>query len=89
MVALFGPRRLALLEPWKFDVLASLFAGCIMVGWMTIEIALIGFGVWVQAVYFAVGMLTSALAILLQWAESRHPEQQTRARVGPRPHATA
>jgi hypothetical protein len=69
-IALFGPRRLTLLEPWRFDALATTAAGCIMVGWMTVEIAMIGLGVWVQALYFAVGMLMIGLAGLLQWTES-------------------
>src|SRR5579859_2689439 len=50
-IALFGPRRLAPLGPWKFDALASAVAGCVMVGWMLIEIAMIGLAIWVQALY--------------------------------------
>jgi hypothetical protein len=71
-IALFGPRRLALLELWRFDALASAAAGCIMVGWMVVEVALVGLGSWLQPTYFVVGLVMIALAGLLQWAES-HP----------------
>jgi hypothetical protein len=70
LIALFGPRRIALFEPLRFDALASAVAGCIMVGWMTIEVALIGLGSWLQLTYFVVGLLMIGLAGLLQWAES-------------------
>ncbi|MGZ3665910.1 MAG: hypothetical protein ACXVDA_15680 [Ktedonobacterales bacterium] len=63
-IALFGPRRIA--------PLASAVAGCIMVGWMTVEIAMIGLAIWVQAAYFVVGLLMIGLAVwleLLQRAE--------------------
>jgi hypothetical protein len=71
LIALFGPRRVALFEPLRFDALVAAFAGCIMVGWMTIEIAMIGLDIWVQALYLVVGLLMIGLAGLLQWAESR------------------
>ena len=70
LIALFGPRRIALFEPLRFDALATAFAGCIMVGWMVIEIAMIGLDTWVQALYLVVGLLMIGLAGLLQWAES-------------------
>jgi hypothetical protein len=70
MVTVWGP-------PWSWP-LVSAAAGCIMVGWMTIEIALIGLDVWVQALYFAVGLLMIALAGLLQRAESRHADVSSR-----------
>lgn len=63
-IALFGPRR--------FEALASAGAGCVMVGWMTIEVAMIGLDTWVQAAYFVVGLLMIGLAALLQLAESHH-----------------
>ncbi len=69
-IAVFGPHRIALLEPWRFDAVATAAAGCIMVGWMTVEIAMIGLDIWVQAAYFAVGLLMIGLAGLLQWAGS-------------------
>jgi hypothetical protein len=71
LIAIFGPRRIALFEPLRFDALASAVAGCIMVGWITIEIAMIGLGSWLQPAYFVVGLLMIGLADLLQWAESR------------------
>lgn len=70
-IAVFGPRSIAWLEPWRFDALATAAAGCIMVGWMMIEIALIGLGSWLQPAYFVVGLVMIGLAGLLQWAEAR------------------
>jgi hypothetical protein len=70
LIALFGPHGVALVEPVRFDALATAVAGCIMVGWMTIEIAMIGLGSWLQPTYFVVGLLMIGLAGLLQWAES-------------------
>ena len=71
LITLFGPRRIALFEPLRFDALAAACAGCIMVGWMTIEIAMIGLDIWVQALYLVVGAVMIGLAGLLQWVESR------------------
>jgi hypothetical protein len=71
LIAAFGPRRIALFEPLRFDALAAAFAGCIMVGWMVIEIAMIGLDIWVQALYLVVGLVMIGLAGLLQWVESR------------------
>src|SRR5262245_13196253 len=48
LIAIFGLRRIALFEPLRFDALASAVAGGIMVGWITIEIAMIGLGSWLQ-----------------------------------------
>ena len=75
VIALFGPRRL--------ESLASAAAGCIMVGWMAVEIAMIGLGIWVQAAYFVVGLLMSGLAGLLEWAKTRLSD------VSRQRHATA
>jgi len=58
IIALFGPQR--------FEALASAAAGCIMVGWMAVEIAMVGLDIWVQAAYFAVGLVMIGLAALLQ-----------------------
>ncbi|HEX8997436.1 MAG TPA: hypothetical protein VF812_15520 [Ktedonobacterales bacterium] len=58
LIALIGPRRA---EP-----LASGIAGCIMVGWMTIEIAMIGMGSWLQPTYLVVGLVMIALAVALE-----------------------
>jgi hypothetical protein len=69
LIALFGPTRLALFGPWRFDVLASAAAGCIMVGWMIVEVALVGLATWVQVLYLAIGLLIIGLAVLLQMAE--------------------
>ncbi|HKS68932.1 MAG TPA: hypothetical protein VJQ45_00830 [Ktedonobacterales bacterium] len=83
VIAVFGPRSIALLEPWRFDALATAAAGCIMVGWMTIEIAMIGLGSWLQPAYFVVGLVMIGLAGLLQWAEA----QQTSVRARHHAHA--
>jgi hypothetical protein len=71
LIALFGPHRVALVEPFRFDALMSGIAGCVMVGWMVIEIAMIGLDTWVQALYLVVGTLIIGLAGALQWAETR------------------
>jgi hypothetical protein len=63
VIALFGPRR--------FDAIASAAAGCIMVGWLTVEIALIGLGSWLQVAYFVVGLVMIGLAALLQRPRSK------------------
>jgi hypothetical protein len=70
-IALCWPRRLELLRIESLDIgpLASAVAGCIMVGWMTIEIAMIGLAIWVQAAYFVVGLVMIGLAVLLQRVE--------------------
>src|SRR5262249_25405883 len=70
LIALLGPRRVALFEPLRVDALAAAVAGCIMVGWMMVEIAMIGLDIWVQALYLVVGGLMIGLAGLLQWIES-------------------
>jgi hypothetical protein len=59
------------LGPRRFDALASAAAGCITVGWLTIEIAMIGLSSWAQVVWLLVGLLMIGLAGLLWWAESR------------------
>ena len=59
-IAVFGPRRI--------ETLATGAAGGILVGWMTIEIAMIGLDAWVQAAYVAVGLLMIGLAGLRQLA---------------------
>jgi hypothetical protein len=71
LIVQFGPRRVALFEPLRFDALVSAVAGCIMVGWMVIEIGMIGLDIWVQALYLVVGVVMIGLAGLLQWAETR------------------
>lgn len=78
-IGLFGPRQRALFGLWRFDALATAVAGCIMVGWMTVEIAMIGLEIWVQAAYFVVGLVMIGLAGLLQWTESH----QTHHSIGP------
>lgn len=60
-ISAFGPRR--------FEALASAAAGCIMVGWMTIELAMIGLTIWVQPAYLVVGLVMVGLACLLQLAK--------------------
>ena len=55
----------ALLVRRHLGALASMAAGCIMAGWITVEVALIGLGTWMQPFYFIVGMLMIGLAALL------------------------
>src|SRR2546429_2376561 len=67
VITAFGPRRL--------DALASAAAGCVTVGWLTIEIAMIGLGSWAQVAYLLVGLLMIGLAGLLWRAESSPDER--------------
>ena len=46
VTAAFGPRR--------FDALATAAAGCITVGWLAIEVAMIGLGSWAQVAWLIV-----------------------------------
>src|SRR5262249_47040937 len=70
LILWFGLRRIALFEPLRFAALASAVAGGSMVGWIIVEVAMIGFGGWLQTLYFAVGLVMIGLAALLQWAET-------------------
>jgi hypothetical protein len=68
------PLRIAQLErlgisPLGIAPLASAVAGCIMVGWMVVELAMIGLDIWVQPAYLVVGLVMVGLAALLQWTE--------------------
>ena len=67
---------IALLGPRHFEALATAAAGCVMVGWITVEIAMIGLGSWLQPAYFVVGLVMIGLAGLLQWASRPHVEQR-------------
>ena len=60
----------ALIWLHRIEVLVSAAAGCIIVGWMTVEVAMIGLVIWVQAAYFVVGLVMIGLAGLLELAES-------------------
>ena len=57
-----------------FDAFSSAVAGCITVGWLTIEIAMIGLGSWAQVVWWLVGALMIGLAALLWMAESHRAD---------------
>ena len=54
----------------RSGALASAAAGCITVGYLTVEIAMIGLGAWPQVVWFLVGLLMIGLAALLWQAEA-------------------
>ncbi|HLZ26418.1 MAG TPA: hypothetical protein VKV73_03770 [Chloroflexota bacterium] len=58
------------LGPRHFDALASVAAGCITVGWLTVEIAMIGLASWAQVVWWLAGVVMIGLAALLWQAES-------------------
>ena len=40
---------------------------------MAVEVAMVGLDVWVQAAYFAVGLVMIGLAALLQWTKMHQP----------------
>ncbi len=54
----------------RLGALYSAAAGCITVGFLTVEIAMIGLAAWPQVVWFMVGVLMIALAGLLWQAQS-------------------
>jgi hypothetical protein len=95
-IALFWPRKLVPrklvplgLAPLRMGPLASAAAGGIMVGWMVVEIAMLGLVLWVQAFYLAVGLVMIGLAILLQRAESQQRAEPYSPAATDRPHAHA
>src|SRR5579859_4966956 len=53
-----------------YDALASSMAGSITVGYLVVEISLIGLGSWAQAVWLVVGLVMIGLAALLWQAET-------------------
>jgi hypothetical protein len=61
---------IALYRLRPLDAVASAAAGCITVGWLTVEIAMIGLGSWAQVFWFAVGLVMIGLAALLWRAEA-------------------
>ena len=56
--------------PARFDAFASAVAGGITVGWLTIEIAMIGLASWAQVFWLVVGVVMIGLAALLWQAET-------------------
>lgn len=62
---------ITILGLWPFDALASAAAGCITVGWLTIEIGMIGLASWAQVFWWLVGAVMIILAVLLWLAETR------------------
>lgn len=60
-ISVFGPRR--------FETPASAAAGCVMVGWIAIEVAMIGLGSWLQPAYLVVGLVMIGLAGVLHLAK--------------------
>jgi len=74
----------ALFRLHGIQALVSAAAGCIMLGWMTVEVAMVGLVIWVQAAYFVVGLVMIGLAGLLELAESHQA-----AGVSGRHHAAA
>jgi hypothetical protein len=61
MIAAFGPKQ--------YDALASAIAGCVTVGYLVVEISLIGLASWAQVVWLLVGLLMVGLASGLCRAE--------------------
>jgi hypothetical protein len=56
-ITAIGPRR--------YGAPVSAAAGCVTVGWLAVEIAMIGLGSWLQVFYLSVGLLMIGLAGLL------------------------
>ncbi len=57
--------------PGRYGAPASAVAGCVTVGWVAVEIAMIGLGSWLQVFYLLVGMVMIGLAWLL-WRADTH-----------------
>lgn len=69
VITTFGPPR--------SGALASAVAGCITVGYLTVEIAMIGLAAWPQVVWFLVGVVMIGLATLLWQAEEHAADVST------------
>src|SRR5690349_15797436 len=63
LFAAFGPRPM--------DAFVSAAAGCITIGYLIVEIALIGLVAWPQVVWLLVGLVMVGMALLLWQAESQ------------------
>lgn len=61
---------IAVFAPPRVGALASAAAGCITVGYLIVEIAMIGLGAWPQVVWFLVGLLMIGMAALLWHTDS-------------------
>jgi hypothetical protein len=62
-----------------FDALSSAAAGCITVGWLTIEIGMIGLGSWAQVFWWLVGVVMMVVAVLLWLAETHQAPVRRRS----------
>jgi hypothetical protein len=71
ILAAYGPRPV--------DALATLVAGGITVGYLIVEIALIGLESWAQVVWLLVGLVMIGLGTLLWQAESYAAADVTRS----------
>jgi len=69
------------LRPW--DALTSAAAGCITVGWLTIEIGMIGLGSWAQVAWLLVGMVMVVLGVLLWLAETHAAPMRPKPSISP------
>ena len=63
-----------------YGAMASAIAGCITVGYLTVEIAMIGLNAWPQVVWLLVGLVMIGLAALL-WQAEHHPAPVGRAQA--------
>lgn len=72
-IGLYGPRR--------FEAWATAGAGAILVGWMTVELIMIGLGTPIQVVYLTLGLVMVGLAMLLAVSQqSETPRVSAEAR---------
>ena len=53
---------------------AALVAGAIQIGWIVVEVGLVGYIHWAQILYFVFGMATIALALALRHASTGFSE---------------
>jgi hypothetical protein len=66
----FVAALVAAFEPPRYGGLASVVAGWITVGWLSIEIAMIGLDSWAQVAWWLVGVVMIVLGTLLWHSES-------------------
>jgi hypothetical protein len=62
----------------EFAVLLSVAAGPNMAGWITVQVAMLGLVLWLQVLYFVLGVLIFGLATYLWIAEYHSHYLQTR-----------
>lgn len=69
MFVVGGSQLAAAIAVWRrrwWGTVASLAAGLILAGWISVQVAIIGLVSWLQPFYFALGLLVAGLAARLR-----------------------